>query len=417
MKKSQKRLIIWSIIISVLLMLLIIFSYLYLFTTKNVSYVYDKETGIVKIEVHELNFLEKLFKQETTFDPWGTVNVNTPVQLRSYYDISILSSPVYAMKIEIRKDYDIYGEPIIVTFNPQIQPGGYIQRDVSWTPTEAGTYMTKTYIRSLTGTWTEALNQGELVKENTLVVVNNNPIPTCNLTAHCTNWNLDSNIDNGMVEKRICYTISDSCTEVEDSTSYKTTCNSGYIVTGTQSSFSNTKGTCSLPTVVTEECTSNSDCTPPAVCYQSTSKCAAPACTEDATCSYSNGTIVVTGTCTDYTLVSTGNSCGATNQTNNTNSTVTPTPTPTPTSNNTVATLTCWKDSSIKQQAMTGSGTCDTITIYNKTSCSSAGYYVDKTTCESAIAPSNAWIFYVIGGGIIFLLIIFAIIIMRKKRR
>ena len=319
---KNKKVLIWSGIIVLILITAAILYQASLF--ESTSYFYDKDLGTITITIKEVNWLTNILgNKQTSFEPFGVIDLGESTTLRNYITISPDSNPVAWLRTTIYKDGSKY-EDIDTYLFPNIQPGRSFQKDVSWTPTETGKYTLATYIKcevaaplkTCSGAWfkvgdpLEAQIYGELTVRN--------PVVECNKDDYCSQYNVETTIANGNIYSKECFSVTADCEYDGQGKDYETRCDSGYTITGKTTTIEPGQTTCSIAITPhpAQDCVQNPAlCVAPKTCKIATKTCEAPECNVDKTVTCLSGITIITDKCTNGIYVSTTDKCPEVNQT------------------------------------------------------------------------------------------------------
>lgn len=286
MKKNK---IILISIISVILLILILGILFYLGIFSQVisrSSFYDKTLGLIETKLIKGSEPVK----QAFFSYPLSVKVGTKTTINSYVDKLITDCKLftpYSWKINIKKN----GKTIsTIDISKKITCGfgGTIQ--TSFTPTEAGEYTAEDVYSYLTGITIGSPEVKIFSARNTLIVVAEQ-IQICSKLPYFGGWYTIEEINGGVIQERIFYDVTTSCSFKEDHKESRIVCNEGYIVSGTSSRISTDNfRTCESITPEIEEIQD-------------------PECNEDLIETCSDETEVTTQYCSDGFFVDTGNIC------------------------------------------------------------------------------------------------------------
>jgi hypothetical protein len=277
---------------------------------KNVSYYWDADLGVVTVKIFKPN----IFEQAVTFTQ-TSVDVGSEITLIDAFTVpgnlvhpTDPSIPLCIDQAEIFIIRPATGEQLILvdTSILNILPGDNFETQITHTVDVPGVWTARTEYRVV-----ECIGGGAVVsaisESSTNTVSVSDPDPTCPTDPGFNNWAKDRDISNGQIDIREYFEYqldsNNICTLVSDmsQTQYRTTCNTGYVITGTNDNVGSGELSCEAIDTGQNDTTTG--------------------CTGDVTTACSDGTTVTTMTCTNGQLASTGNTCPAATNTTATNTT------------------------------------------------------------------------------------------------
>lgn len=278
------------------------------------SYFYDEDLGIVETQYKVYNKWNKwmgFFQQAVTFSP-HTAELGDTISLRDEYLVFGTSTGcgIGWMQIRVHGPTQdtliphIVFDKIALTFDS-------IDKTQTITVNHVGTYTaTTTYYETCYDIFTrdpigcdECTGSFTSASLNSVIV--SAPVPTCNKNPYWSDWVHDTNINNGVYNKRIYYEVDGSCDYYETNVEWRTTCNNGYYITGTTNNVGSDKLSCELASIE-PECTKDSDCTSQ-ICENEI--CVDGECNADLTIECWDNSIIITKECINMRLVDTNNEC------------------------------------------------------------------------------------------------------------
>jgi len=325
-KKKNKK--IWIISIATILLLVVIVSFfIFLRPIHQTSFYYDEKLGFIETEItiyNRYNQFLKIFQQAVLFAQ-TEAEVGDNIILTDTYVVTGLTVADTSdpncdgiCKLNI---LDIYinnpiGESILIkTTFPEAIDWDTITTTTSFTAIHEGTYSATTYY------YEDLCNffvLGECERsyccqmswleqsDNTIIVTE--PETLCTKEPYWTGWISFETISNGYIEKRVHYSVDGNCEYYEDNVEFRTFCDSGYQITGTDG---NTGGagqlTCEIMPIE-PECTTDDECIGQ-ICKNQ--QCVVYECNtgEVVTTDCSDNSTITTHTCTNNRLIETGNIC------------------------------------------------------------------------------------------------------------
>lgn len=352
-KTSTSKALMWTLGITFLAVLLIIGAIAVLKPDRIIKYYYDEEYGLIKFTAQEQSFFSGLFQQQITFEDTQVELGDTVVGNDVFQSIA---SNAYAWKalIQVRRNNGNWGdgdEFELTSLDFPFPPGEYVTT-IQFTPSQAGTYQARSIYSlvscppgSIDGSACQSTASLPLTitegATNTVTVVDNSP-PECSKSEKWGSWTHYKDITGGSQDVRIFMEVDeDDCEYIESSQKeYRTQCDSGYEIDGTDGE---TAGTGQLSCVETEE-EGNTGCN------------------DDITLTCSDSSVIITQECVDGTLVPTNNECPAAGGGGD--------------NNETEETIDCYKAQG---------NSCVVEEIPADETCSENDLYASEAICESAL--------------------------------
>ena len=453
-KRKKKQYLIIGIILLAIIITIIGIG-IYNSAQGNVSYYYDKELGLIKIETNVKGFFSNLFSivsQAVTFaqteaEVGDTISLTDNHVITKYSNT--LGCAVNDINIHIIGPSGTADIPILL--NEPLYNGDIIGKSATLKVLSVGTYSaTTTYYErqcnsngciassNCPNSWTES-------SKNQVEVSAVDP-PGCTLVPNEGTWVFSSDISNGEITKRTPQIVNSDCEYEDGTTEYQTSCDSGYQITGTDG---NTVGsgqlTCEI-IPIPNECDSDSDCT--------AQRCVNNNCVNyecetgviiNKTCS-DNSTVIIDKTCVNNVFVPSNATCpedpknklancttaeegkykiqncsdGSTINTSQCISgkwveltSLCPT---NDTYNNATNITTCWQNSELIEQSIFGNKSCSMINLSGNVDCFTNGHYDTEKECEDALDIGLIYILIGVGVGVVIIVIIIVVLMNRRPR-
>lgn len=315
-----------SIIVLIILSLIVVGYAFYSPKPIEETYFYDKDLGLIKIEVGN----PSLFQQTAVFDT-TSAKVGEIVNMREQVDCESIpnsyfnnpsKSGITSVKVDLKtpsgSQVNIYEQSF-----PGTEPcSNFPQIKLSFIALNTGRY---TAVSSFTTTLQSSPGYQSL---NHVDVTSSTPTtPSCGSDSGWGNWRFDKNIPGGTYEVREYLSFDNSCNEYTSDTDYRTLCSSGFVISGTTSTTGIGKKSC-----VAKSPTPTPTPTPSPTPEIGTG------CNADMIVECSDGSVITTQVCTDGILNPTDDKCQETSKTITTKSGDTITTTTTTPSGDTVTT-------------------------------------------------------------------------------
>jgi hypothetical protein len=252
---------------------------------KEITYVDDSTIGMITYKVYTPSIWERLLStfglQQAAF---GQTTAYVGDTITVYDTIPSMSQNKYVNKVV----FAIYqnGKRIGITNDVPYTHELFSKKvQVSWTAQTAGTYRIQTELALCAIPGLYLWNQCDTItytggSNNQLTVSNKVIPPACTKTSGWSSWSTSENIDNGIIKKRSYTTIDSDCDSEITNNEFKTTCDSGYVISGTQDTSGSGELSCDLKEVPIEgSCSTEQEGTYPncldgsPVCTQDQSTC------------------------------------------------------------------------------------------------------------------------------------------------
>jgi hypothetical protein len=445
MKKSRKNKIIVISIISLVLLSLIAVMIISQ-PAKHVTYFYDKNLKMIKIEVKDIHGIWKfltMFQQTITFSQ-TTANVGDTVTLQeaetvpSTYIVSANScvgslqlfivppagGSQYSVKTFVTSKVHYLGG-----LSSPLYAGDIISTSATFSPTSAGTWSGKTtYYESdcTTGNSRIGLNNGGYDKISANNVVVTGATVNCN-----SNYVCSTTTDLTSIKVETCTKEVPNGNACSTNTMYKTTCKEGYEISGTngQSYAEDTSSkSCEVKPAAIIDCTTNSAlCTSGQICNAASKLCESPECNADLKDTCADGVNVTLKYCyqnkwdinnsIEKSVACASHSGQSTNTTVITNTTIVNNSTNLTIVNNTKTSIDCF----IILTATDGIKSCsERDIVLNATDAKTCplNYYSTQAICEANITvPDNSLLYTFIILGVSVIIVIIIILLIRKYKK
>ena len=210
---------------------------------------YDENVGYIDTTINDKTVLTSLFQRNveqsyfaaTKSDVGGSINTYDTFK---FFDL-LLGNKIIFRVYRDGQQYTTYRTGI-----PDLSDGRDKYVHVNFYAGQPGTY-------TVTGeVWKDSTKIRDYIIGNTLIVTEKS---VCEKSSYSTSWKLANTISNGIQEKKTYYSVDDNCYYYTKSTSKRTTCDSGYVVTGTTSQTSDGYNLCELAEQEPEPVECNSD--------------------------------------------------------------------------------------------------------------------------------------------------------------
>jgi hypothetical protein len=375
MIKRKKKVIFFSIIILVLLSGIGLHLYNKIYNPSTTSIFFDKEYGIVKIEVYKTKLFE-LFQQSVTFVP-DNVEVGNAIVMQDRFTVPDIGNDCLSeMKIDLFKNNVFVQTYPVSCITDGYTTGSQVSKDITFTPTSPGVYTAKTFYYHSALACVACDDGGGQMTENSENSLTVTAVQTCDEDWEA--WENDHDITGGVVQKRDKVDCEGDVVDTE----YRTSCNSGYQIIGTNGDTVDNGQTSCESIDIPEENNTGTECN------------------SDVTNTCWNNSTIIIQSCVNGYLIPQNNTCPTQPVTNTTNTTTN--------STNITTTSNCWS---------IVNSTC-VSTVISSSSCT-LGTYTTKLICETNIPQEDTTnydtILYIIIGSLVFILVIVFFIIRFRK--
>lgn len=328
-KKSKKKLYI-GLSAFVIFILLLMGGWFVFKPIQQTSYFYSEDTGIVKVQHQVFNKWNKwmgFFQQAVTFsdeeiDLGDTIRLTDEHTVIISQDTGDATTQCYVGQAYVKLNKPSGTTSFSYAINPPATSWETISSTFSYTSDQEGTYSADSeYWQAectvgITGPTNcmssiSCSNKFNEPSTNTVLVIDDSP-PQCTKEPYWTSWGFyqKTSDGNGDIEKRTHVEVTGDCEYEETNDEFRTTCDNGYVIEGTESSTGSGQKKCEL-LGGDPECTQNSDCLETQVCESEI--CVDKECEngDEMTIDCDDGSTIVTQVCENYRLVDTGNECEA----------------------------------------------------------------------------------------------------------
>src|SRR3990167_9577712 len=408
MKKKNKKILIFSIIATVSLVVVLLTILMLSFKTQQqTSYFYDRDIGFMKTTLKESKWFT-FFEQAVRFTP-ETITLGSEVTLVDTYTIPTTGLCVGEIVIEIKPPVGNY---IRINSFLCINPAGTLPcqlgttqtNTVKYTPTTVGMWNARTtYYAARCNVLESNQNQPAIdISVNSVMV--NEVITSCP-DINYSNLIFFEDITNGKYEKRVktSYGSAPDCEEILDD-EFRTICNTNYHIAGTSNPSGSGKLTCEADVIIEDCVATPSVCSTNEICDTQTKLCKIAECNAPLITQCPDNFNITTKTCVNGIFQSTSENCSnhqLQNQTNQTSQTK---------QNQTVTQLSCWRILN------------NMCSNYNVTTSSCpTNTYASNTLCKNSLSTQNdsfnTWVLIIVGVVFILVIIIFILIKFVFKRK